>query len=103
MPMRGLLWHARAVIDDHAPGKSQIALKYGQDYIGLPSKALLYYQNALRVRVWRGAWRRGVLYTALLSLSLIMTIRGGRPYAQPAPAGKYPAPALAASRPFRTL
>jgi len=36
MPMRELLWHARAVIDDQAPGKSQIALKYGQDYIGLP-------------------------------------------------------------------
>ena len=103
MPMRELLWHTRAVIDDHAPGKSQIALKYGQDYIGLPSKALLYYQNALRIRRWRGAWRRGVLYTALLSLTLILTIMGGRPYAQAPPSGNEPAPAPAVSGPLETL
>ncbi len=103
MPMRELLWHTRAVIDDHAPGKSQIALKYGQDYIGLPSKALLYYQNALRIRRWRGAWRRGVLYTALLSLTLILTLMGGRPYAQAPPSGNEPAPAPAVSGPLETL
>ncbi len=103
MPMRELLWHARAVIDDHAPGKSQITLQYGQDYVGLSSKALLYYQNTWRTRVWRGAWRRGVLYTALLSLTLILTIMGGRPYAQAPPSGNEPAPAPAVSGPLETL
>jgi opacity protein-like surface antigen len=103
MPMRELLWHARAVIDDHAPGKRQIALKYGQDYIGLPGKALPYYHNALRIRVWRGAWRRGVLYTALLSLTLILTLMGGRLYAQAPPSGNEPAPAPAVSGPLETL
>lgn len=103
MPMRELLWHVRVVIDNHTLGKSQIALKYGQDYIGLPSKALLYYQNALRIRVWRGAWRRGVLYTAFLSLALILTLMGGRPYAQAPPSGNEPAPAPAVSGPLETL
>jgi opacity protein-like surface antigen len=103
MPMRELLWHARAVIDDHAPGKSQITLQYGQDYVGLPSKTLTYYQNTWRTRDWRGAWRRGVLYTALLSLTLILTIMGGRPYAQAPPSGNEPAPAPAVSGPLETL
>ena len=62
-----------------------MALKYGQDYIGLPSKALLYYQNAL------------------LSLTLLLTLMGGRPEAQAPPSGNEPALAPAVSGPLETL
>src|SRR4051812_20561181 len=103
MPMKALLWHVRAVIDDQVPGKNQIAPTHGQDYIGLPRKALLYHQNVMRVRAWRGAWRRGVLYPALLSLTLLLTLLGGRPYAQAPPSGNEPMPAPAVSGPFETL
>ena len=101
--MRELLWHARAVRDHHAPGKSQSALKYGQDHLCLPRKTLPYSQTVLRARAWRGDWLRGVVYTALLSLTLLLTILGGRPYAQAPPSGDEPAPAPAVPGPLETV
>jgi hypothetical protein len=74
--MRELLWHARAVRDDHASGKHHITLQYGQ--------ASLEH---------RSAGLRGVLYTTLLSCTLFLAMMGGRPYAQePAPTPVVPGP-----------
>jgi opacity protein-like surface antigen len=44
-----------------------------------------------------------MLYTVLLSLTIILTLLGGRPYAQAPPSGNEPAPAPAAAGPLETL
>src|SRR5436853_5535709 len=93
MSMRKLLWHARAVRDDHASGKHHIALQYGQASLGLSRKALPSSQPTWRVRAGKGTWLRGVLSPALLSFTLFLTMMAGNPYAQEPPPGTEPAPA----------
>jgi hypothetical protein len=109
MPMRELLGHARAVRDDHMSGKHHITLQYGPASLSLLRKALRSPQPPWRVRVWRSAGLPSVLYTALLSFTLIVTMMGGHLYAQePAPdtapaSGIEPGPAPAVPGPLETF
>src|SRR6266704_1857922 len=91
--MRELLGHVRAIRDDHASGKHHITLQYGQASLGLSRKALPSSQHKRRVKAGRVTWLRGVLSPALLSITLFLTMLGGRPYAQEPPTGTEPAPA----------
>src|SRR5215831_13375510 len=90
MTMRAWLGHARAMRDNYTPGKRHIALQYGQASLGLSRQALSSSQHTWRVRAGRGTWLRGVLYTALLSCTLFLTMLAGRPYAQEPPSGTEP-------------
>src|SRR6266702_5667370 len=101
--MRELLWHARAVRDDHASGKHHITLQYGQASLGLSRKALPFSQPTWRVRAGRGTWLRGVLSPALLAIILFLTMMAGLPYAQEPPSGTEPAPAPAVPGPLETV
>src|SRR5437899_1930940 len=91
--MRELLGHGRAMRDEHASGKHHRTLQYGQASLGLSRKALPSSQHTWRVRAGRGTRLRGVLSPALLSIALLLTMLGGRPYAQEPPPGTEPAPA----------
>src|ERR1700757_1103029 len=103
MPLREWLCHATSVRGDPGQGKYQRWLTQDLNALSCSGEAVLCNHKALKQRAWSGTCLRGALYTALLSLSLLLTMMSGLPSAQTPSTGNEPAPTPAVLGPLETV